>query len=175
MLILCVAMAQRMCFLLLVLSVSAVAADELSERPGQLVCPPDQDPLYSYWFTVSVPSNCQKSPTEECFYYLGVRRNPVNGSFADFYFVAKTQGYVAVGFSKDSLMGEDDVIGCKRDPQTGTIRVVSAWNPAHSMLLTEGTPVNVVCASISLAIVMVEFSVDSAATLHLLILVVITI
>ena len=62
-------------------------------------------------------------------------RNPVNGSFADFYFVAKAQGYVAVGFSKDSLMGEDGVIGCKRDPQTGNISVVSAWNPAHSMLL----------------------------------------
>ena len=131
MLILCVAMAQRMCFLLLMLSVSAVAADEPSEGPGQLVCPPDQNPLYSYWFTLSVPNDCQKSLTEECFYYLGVRRNPFNGSFADFYFVAKTQGYAAVGFSKDSLMGEDDVIGCKRDPQIGEIRVVSAWNPAQ--------------------------------------------
>ena len=112
------------------LSVSAVAADELSKGPGQLVCPPDQNPLYSYWFTLSVPNDCQKSPTEECFYYLAVRRNPFNGSFADFYFVATTHGYVAVGFSKDSLMGEDDVIGCKRDPQTGNISVVSAWNPA---------------------------------------------
>ena len=84
MLLLRVAMAQRMFFLLLVLSVSAVAADEPSEGPGQLVCPPVQNPLYSYWFTLSVPNDCQKSPTEECFYYLAVRRNPVNGSFADF-------------------------------------------------------------------------------------------
>ena len=125
-------MAQRVFVrsLLLVLSVSAVAADELSEGPGQLVCPPDQDSNSSYWFTLPIPSDCNKSSTIQCSYYLAVRRNPVNGSFADFHLSATTQGYVAVGFSRDKLMGEDDVIGCKRDPQTGNISVVSAWNPA---------------------------------------------
>ena len=125
-------MAQRVLVrsLLLVLSVSAVAADEPSEGPGQLVCPPDQDSNSSYWFTLPIPSGCNISPTIQCSYYLGVRRNPFNGSFADFYLSATTQGYVAVGFSRDKWMGEDDVIGCKRDPQTGNISVVSAWNPA---------------------------------------------
>ena len=123
-------MAQRMCFLLLVLSVSAVAADELSEGPGQLTCPPNQDSNSSYWFALPIPSGCNESSTIQCSYYLGVRRNPVNASFADFHLSATTHGYVAVGFSRDKWMGEDDVIGCKRDPQTGTISVVSAWNPA---------------------------------------------
>ena len=128
----CVAMAQRVFVrsLLLVLAVSAVAADELSEGPGQLVCPPDQDSNSSYWFTLPIPSDCNKSPIIQCSYYLAVRRNPVDGSFADFHLSATAHGYVAVGFSRDKLMGEDDVIGCKRDPQTGNISVVSAWNPA---------------------------------------------
>ena len=65
------------------------------------------------------------------FLFLAVRRNPFNSSFADFHLSATVQGYVAVGFSKDSVMGEDDVIGCKRDPQTGAISVVNAWNPAQ--------------------------------------------
>ena len=124
-------MAQRVCSLLLVLIVSAITADELSEGPGQLVCPPDQDSSSSYWFTLPIPSGCNKSSTVQCSYYLAVRRNPVNGSFADFHLSATTQGYVAAGFSRDKLMGEDDVIGCKRDPQTGNISVVSAWNPAQ--------------------------------------------
>ena len=113
----------------LVLAVVVIAADEPSEGPGQLTCPPDHEQyIFSYQFTV--PIDCEGQTTDTCSYYLGVRRNTVNGSFADFYLSATAQGYVAVGFSKDGLMGEDDVIGCKRDPQTGNISVVSAWNPA---------------------------------------------
>ena len=123
-------MAQRVCILLLVLSVSAVTADDLSEGSGQLVCPPDQHSSSLYRFTLPIPSGCNDSSTIQCSYYLAVQRNPFNASFADFHLSATTQGYVAVGFSRDKLMGEDDVIGCKRDPQTGNISVVSAWNPA---------------------------------------------
>ena len=113
----------------LVLAVVVVAADEPSEAPGQLTWPPDAQDSYQF----VLPIDCvEQTPhvAATCFYYLAVRRNPVNGSLADFHLSATTQGYVAVGFSKDSLMGEDDVIGCKRDPQTGNIIVVSAWNPA---------------------------------------------
>ena len=127
-------------FLLLVLAVTAVAADELSEGPSQLTCPPDQGSDSSYWFTLPVPSEYCKNSTIECFYYLGVRRNPFNDSYADFQLVATAQGYVAVGFSKDRLMGEDDVIGCKRDPQTGRISVVSAWNPTPRHAPNERDP-----------------------------------
>ena len=133
-------MAQRVCSLLLVLIVSAITADELSEGPGQLVCPLDQDSSSSYWFTLPIPSGCNVSSTIQCSYYLAVRRNPVNGSFADFYLSATTQGYAAVGFSRDKLMGEDDVFGCKRDPQTGNISVVSAWNPAPQRAPNERDP-----------------------------------
>ena len=54
---LCVAMAQQvsMCILLLLLAVTAVAADKLSEGPSQLTCPPDQYSYFLYWFTVPVP------------------------------------------------------------------------------------------------------------------------
>ena len=134
-------MAQKvsMRILLLVLAVTVVAADEV---PGQLSCPPDQDSDSSYHFTLTVPSVCKKSPSpaKDCIYYLGVRRNPINDSYADFWLVAIAQGYVAVGFSRDRLMGEDDVIGCKRDPQTGYISVVSAWNPTPRHAPNERDP-----------------------------------
>ena len=125
------------CILLLVSAVTVVAADEV---PGQLICPQDQDSTDSpYRFTLAVPSDCKNSPIL-CNYYLAVRRNPVDGFYADFKLIATTQGYVAVGFSKDRLMGEDDVIGCKRDPETGMISVVSAWNPTPRHAPNERDP-----------------------------------
>lgn len=57
----------------------------------------------SYWFIASIPSNCKNNP-ETCSYYIAVRRNPRNGMFADFHLQATAKGYVAVGFSKDTLM-----------------------------------------------------------------------
>ena len=120
---------------ILVLAVSAdVAVYRPSKEPGPLICPPDQDIFTKYWFTL--PIECEDQIPDvnyinpPCFYYLAAQRNPFNSSFVDFYLSAPVQGYVAVGFSKDSVMGEDDVIGCKRDPQTGAISVVNAWNPA---------------------------------------------
>ena len=95
---------------LIVLAVVVVAADELISSELLLTCPSDQG-YTSYQFIV--PIDCEEQTTDvaaTCFYYLAVRRNPVNGSFADFHLSATTQGYVAVGFSRDSLMGEDDVI-----------------------------------------------------------------
>ena len=78
---------------ILVLAVVVVAADEPSEGPGQLTssellltCPLDQG-YTSYQFIV--PIDCEEQTTDvaaTCFYYLAVRRNPVNGSFADFHY-----------------------------------------------------------------------------------------
>jgi hypothetical protein len=70
------------------------------------------------------PSDC-KGP-KDCKYALIVRRDE---NLLTFYLASNAGGFAAVGFSKDTSMGMDDVIGCQRNINNDIVYGKDCWNP----------------------------------------------
>ncbi|XP_074640618.1 ferric-chelate reductase 1-like [Tubulanus polymorphus] len=70
------------------------------------------------------PSNCVES---DCEYLVTYRETP-DKTAIDFEMSAKTTGYVAVGFSKDQLMGDDSVIQCAFVSSNSRVVISNSYN-----------------------------------------------
>jgi hypothetical protein len=60
-------------------------------------------------------------------YYFASRVNRVNPDYVDVRLEGVANGWVAIGFSLDTIMGADDVLACQF--MNEVVTVVDAWNP----------------------------------------------
>ncbi|XP_064614403.1 DOMON domain-containing protein FRRS1L-like [Liolophura sinensis] len=96
-----------------------------------------------------VDKNCVRfgSPNcghRECTYMFTFR---VIGDTVELELSAKTQGWVAIGFSSDKKMGADDVIACVRSVVPSKIRALFLINPySHEKPHEKDIPVNLTAA-----------------------------
>lgn len=78
------------------------------------------------------PDNCNSEVT--CKYLLTFRE--IAGNKIQFEMSGRTEytarsSYIAVGFSKDKEMGDDSVIACVRDINTGEINIYASYNEIY--------------------------------------------
>ncbi|XP_065835091.1 ferric-chelate reductase 1-like isoform X2 [Oscarella lobularis] len=71
------------------------------------------------------PPNCKPST---CDYSVIINTDRDRGQ-TTISLATVQSGMIALGFSSDTLMGEDDVVGCYRT-SNGSVVVVDAWNPS---------------------------------------------
>ncbi|XP_019851674.1 PREDICTED: uncharacterized protein LOC100636115 isoform X10 [Amphimedon queenslandica] len=72
-----------------------------------------------------MPENC---PRQECEYFVGLGLNPSDPTYLDVYLEGNAAGWIAIGFSNNTQMENDDVLGCRVN--SGTVTVVDTWNPS---------------------------------------------
>jgi hypothetical protein len=72
------------------------------------------------------PSDCNSA--SGCDYGLTATYN-ASTSTISFMLVSNSGGYVALGFSRDTSMGEDDVVSCQRNAIGPLATVKDGWNP----------------------------------------------
>eukprot|EP00117_Sycon_ciliatum_P029743 scpid39224/ scgid23604/ Ferric-chelate reductase 1; Stromal cell-derived receptor 2 len=84
--------------------------------------------------------SCYRDPpscTTDCTYFYS--QKPIGSTQVEIELSAKTQGWVAVGFSTDRIMGDDDVMGCNVASDGTTVIVKNAFNQGKSNVIDLST------------------------------------
>uniref|UniRef100_A0A1X7UY64 DOMON domain-containing protein n=1 Tax=Amphimedon queenslandica TaxID=400682 RepID=A0A1X7UY64_AMPQE len=88
-------------------------------------CPDQATAVGSHNLLFGMPQGCERSA---CEYYVGLSPNPSDPTYLDVYLEGNAAGWIAVGFSLNTQMENDDVLGCRVN--SGAVTVVDTWNPS---------------------------------------------
>uniref|UniRef100_A0A8C5QE77 Ferric-chelate reductase 1 n=1 Tax=Leptobrachium leishanense TaxID=445787 RepID=A0A8C5QE77_9ANUR len=100
------------------------------------------------------PSNCDPSTSNGCFFMSSA---PVTGDGYQFEISGPSAGYVAIGFSDDKIMGNDDIYICGMD-SVGGVGIQHAYSEGRTRPITLNlTNVEIILASYSNGVIQCSF------------------
>uniref|UniRef100_A0A1X7SM59 DOMON domain-containing protein n=1 Tax=Amphimedon queenslandica TaxID=400682 RepID=A0A1X7SM59_AMPQE len=90
-----------------------------------MICPVQTTAVGSHNLVFGMPEGCERST---CEYYVGLSPNPSDPTYLDVYLEGNAAGWIAIGFSLNTQMENDDVLGCRVN--SDNVTVVDTWNPS---------------------------------------------